>query len=243
MIDIHCHIMPGVDDGSGNMSDSTEMALLAYKSGTKKIIVTPHCNTDPPRRNFWDSEMENKFTSLQTQLKTENIPIEIFRGQELFLSGGFIDGLRQGRFITLNSSAYVLAELDIRESASSAYSKLNRLVSEGYVPIVAHPERYKFVQEQHDAICRIKETGSLIQVNKGSLKGSFGFHAHKTAIEIIDTRQADFIAGDAHSQYSRTPVLADVHEFICEKFSSDYADFLVKYNPQRVLDNEEIYGY
>ncbi|MBQ7122238.1 MAG: hypothetical protein IJO03_08275 [Clostridia bacterium] len=243
MIDIHCHIMPGVDDGSGNMSDSTEMAQLAYKSGTKKIIVTPHCNVDPHRRNFWDSEMESRFLSLQAQLRLKNIPVEIFRGQEIFLSGGFIDGLRQGRFITLNGSAYVLAELDFRESAPNAYSKLHRLASEGYVPVVAHPERYEFVQEQHDAIYKIKETGSLIQVNKGSLKGSFGFHAQKKSFEIIDTRQADFIAGDAHSQYSRTPVLADVHEFICERFSSEYADFLVKHNPQRVLDNERIYGY
>lgn len=243
MVDIHCHIMPGVDDGSGNMSDSTEMAQLASKLGTRKIIVTPHCNVNSRRRNCWDSEMENKFISLQSQLMAKNIPVEIFRGQEVFLSGGFMDGLNQGKFITLNGSAYVLAELDIRESAATAYSKLHRLVSEGYIPIVAHPERYEFVQEQHDAIYKIKETGSLIQVNKGSIKGSFGFRAQKASLEIIDTRQADFIASDAHSQYSRTPVLADVHEFICEKFSSEYADFLVKHNPHRVLVNEKIYGF
>ena len=243
MIDVHCHILPGVDDGSGNMSDSTEMARLASRFGTKKIIVTPHCNIDSRRRNCWDSEMENKFAALQLQLSQKNIPVEIFRGQELFLSGGFMDGLKQGKFITLNGSAYVLAELDIRESASAAYSKLHRLVSEGYIPILAHPERYGFVYEQKDAIYRIKETGSLIQVNKGSLKGSFGYRVQKAALEIIDTRQADFIASDAHSQYSRTPVLSGVHEFICENFSSEYADFLVKHNPARVIANEKIYGF
>lgn len=243
MVDIHCHILPGVDDGSGNMSDSIEMAQLAARQGTKKIIVTPHCNADSHKRNCWDSEMENKFVSLQLQLKQKNIPIEIFPGQEIFLSGGFIDGIKQGKFITLNNSAYVLVELDIRESAAAAYSKLHRIISEGFIPILAHPERYEFVHEQNDAIYKIKETGSLIQVNKGSIKGSFGFRAQKAALEIIDTRQADFIASDAHSQYSRTPVLAGVHEFICEKFSSEYADFLIKHNPVRVIANEKIYGF
>lgn len=243
MIDIHCHIMPGVDDGSGNMSDSTEMALLAARQGTKKIVVTPHCNIRSVNKNCWDSEMENKFLTLQTRLKEKNIPIEIFRGQEVLLSGGFMDGLRQRKFITLNGSAYVLAEFDMRESAAVAYGKLHQLVSEGYVPIVAHPERYGFVHEQRDAIYKIKETGSLIQVNKGSIKGSFGFEIQKIALEIIDTRQADFVASDAHSQYSRTPFLADVHEFICEKFSSEYADFLLKHNPYKVIGNEKIYGF
>lgn len=243
VIDIHCHILPGVDDGSGNMSDSTEMAQLAFKTGTKKIIVTPHCNIDPRRKNCWDSETENRFAALRQQLSQKNIPVEIFRGQEIFLSGGFMDGLKQGNFITLNGSAYVLAELDIRESAAAAYSKLHRMISEGYIPILAHPERYGFVHEQKDAIYKIKETGCLIQVNKGSIKGSFGFRAQKAALEIIDTRQADFIASDAHSQYSRTPVLSGVHEFICEKFSSEYADFLIRYNPERVIANEKIYGF
>lgn len=243
MIDIHCHIMPGVDDGSGNLSDSAEMAQLAARHGTKKIIVTPHCNIHSGERNYWDSEMENKFISLQARLREKNIPVEVFRGQEVFLSGSFMDGLRQKRFLTLNCSNYLLAEFDMRESAAVAYSKLHQLVSEGYTPIVAHPERYRFVHEQRDAIYRIKETGSLIQVNKGSLKGSFGFGIQKIALDIIETRQADFVASDAHSQYSRTPVLADVHEFICEKFSSEYADFLLKQNPLRVIANEKIYGF
>ncbi len=243
MIDIHCHIMPGVDDGSGNMSDSVEMAQLAAKSGIKSIIVTPHCNTHSGNRNFWDSEMESRFLLLQSKVSEKGIATELLRGQELFLTGGFMDGLNQGRFITLNGSVYVLVEFDMRESAPVAYGKLHQLVSEGYVPVVAHPERYRFVHEQRDAIYKIKETGSLMQVNKGSINGSFGFTSQKLAHEIIGRRLADFIASDAHSQYSRTPIMSDIHEYICEKFSPDYANFLLRQNPRRVIRNEKIYGF
>ena len=82
-----------------------------------------------------------------------------------------------------------------------------------------------------------------MQVNKGSINGSFGFTSQKLAHEIIGRRLADFIASDAHSQYSRTPIMSDIHEYICEKFSPDYANFLLRQNPRRVIRNEKIYGF
>ena len=119
-------------------------------------------------------------------------------------------------------------------------SKLEKLISCGYVPVVAHPERYGFIIENPDAVRKIRSAGGLIQVNSCSLIGEFGRVIQKTANGITGNGLADFIASDAHSQYSRTPSLARVHELICENLSYDYADFLFRINPLKVLNNEII---
>ena len=92
-------------------------------------------------------------------------------------------------------------------------------------------------------IYRIKEMGCLTQINKGSLKGRFGYRTMKRAFEILENHDADFIASDGHSQYSRTPYLADAYEIVSERFSSDYADFLLNHNPQKVIKNEKVYAF
>lgn len=240
MFDIHCHILPGVDDGSGNLSDSIEMAQLAAESGTKGIIATPHCNIPDMFDNYWNCELEKKIRELQSALNKSKIPIEVYTGQETFLSNHFEAHLEKGDFITLNNSRYMLVEFDFRIDEASAVSRLERLVAEGYVPVVAHPERYGFVIENPNAIKRIRSMGCLVQLNAGSLMGDFGLYIQRTANVIAQNRLADFAASDAHSQYSRTPNLADVHELICENLSYDYAEVLVKVNPLKVLGNEII---
>lgn len=240
MFDIHCHILPGVDDGSGNLSDSIEMAQLAAELGTKGIIATPHCNIPGMFDNYWNSELANRIRELQSIFEQRKIPVTVYPGQEVFLSKHFEAHLEKGDFITLNNSRYMLVELDFRIDEASAVSRLERLVAEGYVPVVAHPERYGFVIENPKVINKIRSSGCLVQLNAGSFTGDFGSYISKTANMIVQNRFADFIASDAHSQYSRTPNLADVHELICENFSYDYADVLFKINPLKALDNEII---
>lgn len=243
MIDIHCHILPGKDDGAGNMSDAIEMAEHAASSGIKSIIVTPHCNIPGSYHNYWNYFLEEDVKTLQNEIRKRKISLDIFPGQEVYLASGFSELLRQGKFIGLNNSRYLLVEFSQSERADVAYRKLQQVISEGYVPIVAHPERYGFVNEQQEAIYRMKDLGALLQVNRGSIKGAFGKTVMKKAYEIISTFQADFVASDAHSQYSRTPYLADVHEFISEEISADYGDVLVSVNPDKVLNNEKIYSF
>ena len=243
MIDIHCHILPGVDDGAGNISDALEMAELAASSGIKSIIVTPHCNIPGSYHNYWNYFISEDVQNLKNEIRKRKINLAIYPGQEVFLAPGFVDLLKKGEFIGLNESRYMLVEFSMRERADVAYRKLQQVIAEGYVPVVAHPERYGFVTEQQEAVYRMKDLGALLQVNRGSIKGAFGKTVMKKANEIILTYQADFVASDAHSQYSRTPYLADIHEFISEEISVEYGDWLFKVNPQRVINNEEIYSF
>lgn len=240
MIDIHCHILSGTDDGSGTMRDSIEMAQIAQVSGVCGVIATPHSNLPGDPKNFWSAEMESRVTTLQMNLRRLGVNISLYPGQEIFLSSGYMEKLRDGMLIGLNHSRYLLVEFDMQEKAWSAYRKLQQISAEGYVPVVAHPERYGFVQEDMDAAIRIKEVGGLLQLNKGSLKGGFGRRAMTSAHRILKQHMADFIASDAHSPYRRTPFLAEIHEMISEQYSYEYAELLLKTNPTKVINNLEI---
>lgn len=240
MTDIHCHILYGVDDGSGDMADSLEMAQLAAENGTKAICATPHCNMPHYFENSWSTQLEQKLSDFQRKLDDRGIKLKVYSGQEIYLEEGFLQLLKRNELITLNRSRYALAELDFYERADEAYKKISSLVSEGYVPIVAHPERYAFVAEDEGAVKKLRRLGALIQINSGSLSGSFGKTPAAVADGILHGRLADFVASDAHSQYSRTPDLSQAHEYVCENFSYDYADVLFRTNPQCVINNDEI---
>lgn len=243
MTDIHCHILFGLDDGSAGLDESVKMASLAYSGGTRRIIATPHCNIPDSYRNYWNDDINDRLLALRHAVEKEGIDIKIYPGNEIFCAGRFISLLKHGALRTLNDSRYALVEFDFDEYSASAYMKLEQLAAEGYVPVVAHPERYGFTAEEPDAVMRLKDIGCLLQVNKGSLKGAFGYEARRTALRIMDERLADFVASDAHSPYMRTPYLADADEMISEMYSDDYARLVLWDNPAAVIEDKKILAF
>lgn len=240
MYDLHCHIMFGVDDGADSAEESIRMARIACESGTKGIAATPHCNISEFNRNEWTAEFTRKIIMLNSTLAELDIPVKIYPGQEIFCGEDVTALLKSGNLLTLNGSGYVLVEFDFGEYSDTVYSKLGEIISAGYVPIVAHPERYGFVQEDKDAPLRMKKMGCLLQLNKGSFKGGFGRGAYVSSSAMLEKGLADIVASDAHGPFVRTPFLADAHEFISERFSSEYADILFKSNPKKILKNKMI---
>ena len=240
MVDIHCHILPGFDDGSDNIEESLRMARIAAGGGTKAIIVTPHSNIPDSYQNYLDKEYVDTFKELKAKIKEAKIPLEIYPGHEIFAAEDFVEQIKKRKLLTLCDSDYPLVEFGFRERSESVYEKLQLLVAEGFTPIIAHPERYAFVAEDRSAALRLKKIGCLLQVNKGSLKNKFGTNAYDVAQALIRREVADFVASDAHSPYMRTPYLADVHEIISELHSEQYADLLLNINPEKVLKNEKI---
>lgn len=240
MIDIHCHILPGLDDGSDNLEESLRMARFAVDGGTSAIIVTPHSNIPESFQNHFGKHYTETFLELKSALKAENIPLKIYPGHEIFFDGNIIEPIKKRRLLTLAGSDYPLVEFDFTEDAESVYTKLRILVAEGLTPVVAHPERYAFVAEDDFAPYRLKAIGCLLQLNKGSLKGNFGRSAYIASNNIIKNELADFVASDAHSPYMRTPCLADAYEIISEIHSEEYADLLLNINPAFVLQNQKI---
>lgn len=243
MIDIHCHILNNLDDGSGSLEESVAMAKIARESGTDIIVATPHTNVSRSSPNYISKEITDRVLLLQKALEEKNIKVKILLGQEIFCNDRTADLFAEGKLITLNNSKYPLIEFDFLEYSDSVYNKLEKIIAQGYKPIVAHPERYKFTREDDKAIYKLKNMGCLLQVNKGSIVGAFGRNAEYVAHRLLDKRLADFVASDAHSPYMRTPYMANVHELICEDYSSDYADFLFEDNPKAVLENKKVYSF
>ena len=243
MFDIHSHIIYGVDDGAQSLEEAVKIVENAVLHGTKGLAATPHTNVPGSFENFWGPELLERVKALRSALKENYIDVQIFCGQEIFCTSQAIDYLKSGKVITLNNSRYPLVEFDFYEYSDSVYSKLEKIISEGYVPVVAHPERYAFVSEDENAAIKLKKLGCLLQVNKGSLTGSFGENAFYASRRLLEERLADVIASDAHSPYIRTTNLIHAHELVSEEYSPDYADVLFEINPKMILQNREIINY
>lgn len=235
MYDIHCHVLYGVDDGADTFDESLEMLRLAYEGGSVGVVATPHNNPKAKYNSRWDSDSCEKLRLLREELKKEEIPLEIYTGHEILCTGDFIDKLKSGEVVTLNNSRFPLVEFLFNERSEDVYRKLGLLLAEGYIPVVAHPERYAFIKESPDAAKKLREMGCLLQINKSSLMGKFGATVKSIAVSMISRELACVVASDGHSPYSRTPYLGDVHEYISERWSTAYADTLLCKNPEAII--------
>ena len=243
MIDIHCHILYGVDDGAYCLSESVEMARIAYEGGTRQIIATPHANTPDSDGNAWGERFEKKLGTLNEKLRAEQIPLTIYPGQEVFAAGDLPALLKKGEIIPLNGSRYLLVEFDFYARSDEILDHCDELLSCGVVPVVAHPERYEAMKENEQLAYRLKKKDCLLQLNSGSLFGAFGRSAQSTAHGLLADSMADLIASDAHSPYERTPYMADAHEMVSEMYSLDYAEFLFRENPDLLLRDKKIKAF
>lgn len=235
MIDLHSHILPGLDDGAQNLQESLAIARMAVDSGITAMVATPHCSDD--RRQ----EVYEAWLLLRDALKEDGIPLRLFMGMEIFGTPETARMLYDGQLLTLNSSRYPLIEFSFRSDGEEETRILEDVCKAGFRPVVAHPERYLYVQENPAFIDRWYRMGCLMQVNRGSLVGRFGHHARSMAAELISRGFATAIASDAHGVRMRTPWMADIKKLLAQEFSGAYARMLLRDNPKKIIKNEDIH--
>ena len=242
MVDIHSHILPGVDDGSRSIDESRRMLLAAAEGGTQVICATPHFDRRAGYANFASDELEGRFAALCRMAERERIPVRIARGMEVLAEDDLPELLSDGLVWTLAGTRYILAEFRIREDPAFCADVLWRTAKAGYMPVVAHPERYRFVQDRPQTAYEWCRSGFGLQINRGSITGSFGEAARVTALRLIGHGLAACIASDAHGADRRTAGMADVKRIVKEEFGADHADLLFEDNPQRMLAGRELMG-
>lgn len=240
MIDIHCHLLPGVDDGSQTLEESCMMAEIAIDSGVKTLVTTPHCNYPGEDPNFFSRDLAGVYTNLKAELAKRGLDINLYFGMEVFGSMDVAALLREKKVVSLNNTRYVLIEFYFNDDPARVLFVLQQVIRAGYVPVIAHPERYRFMRPDHSTIFDMLDMGCLFQINRGSIRGVFGREIQDTALKMLDHGFADFVASDSHSPFHRTPYLFDVYEFICDNFSKSYAAKLLYENPAKLLANESI---
>lgn len=240
MIDLHCHILPGVDDGAATLSDACSMARMAVESGVRTIVATPHCNNPGRPGNFRDEAFFSRLHTFQDALQAAQIPLQILPGAEVLAQPNVLRLLRQGQLMTLNGSRYLLIEFCFGESEQVLRTVLAEIAGAGYTPVLAHPERYDCVQENPMLIAEWFRMGYLIQLNKGSILGRLGRPARQAAIWILNRGLAHMIASDAHSPLVRTTSMDALRDFLEEHYPPEYIKILLEDNPNRVIHDRPI---
>ena len=234
MIDLHSHILPGLDDGAQSLEDSVAMARLAVDSGITAMVATPHC-ADDRRRETYDS-----WLFLRDVLHECRIPLELYLGMEIFGTPDTARMLREGQLYTLNGSQYPLIEFAFRTDCTEETRILESVCNAGFHPIVAHPERYAFVQQVPEIMNEWFQMGCLFQINRGSLMGRFGSEPRHMAMELVKRGFACAVASDGHSPRMRTPWMADVHQMLSREVSPAAAEILLMENPASILRNQPL---
>ena len=240
MIDIHTHILPGVDDGAADYDVSIVMAQAAQECGVTDMIATPHSNQRSRYENYVSEDLENRMVILRSALKKAEIHVNIHEGMEIFGTPDLPRLLRAGKVRTLAGSRYLLVEFAFREDPFFMENLLQQLRAEGVEPIVAHPERYIALQDMPELLFDWRERGIWLQANKGSFFGAFGHGARRTAQLMLSNDLITIIASDAHGAERRTPDLSRIQEMITMEFSHRRASRLLENNPRRILCDEPL---
>ena len=187
MIDFHSHILPGIDDGSKNLEQSIAMVNEAKKVGFTKIISTSHY-----MENYYECNEKNRKELLEQVQKNVN-GIELCLGNEIYITNNIIELLQNGQASSINGTKYVLFEFPlITTRPMNDKEVIYRLVENGYIPIIAHPERYPFIQENPDYLFELEEMGALFQANYGSIIGMYGLKAKKTLKILLKNNCQNF---------------------------------------------------
>lgn len=240
MIDLHSHILPNIDDGSRSLEESIKIIKQAVSNGVTDIIVTPHFILGS---SYNKEKKENKklLAELQEKVKNENIDINLYLGNEIFVDIEMVSLLTKKKISSLNDTRYVLFELPMNNEYKNIRKTLFDLQSAGYIPVIAHPERYRVIKENPKLVEELKEAGAVFQSNIGSLLGRYGKEAKKTLEILLKHEAITFLASDIH--HSRDTFYEDIPKLkkILKKIiSDDYVEELFETNGRKVLNNEKI---
>ena len=234
VIDIHSHILPGIDDGARDWNMSCEMLDIAWKQGIRKIIATPHFM--PGGKNSDVSVIREAAEKLQSYADRKSYDMQIYTGNEIYYHDEVPELLEAGRILTMADSSYVLVEFAPLDDYRYIRNSLAKLQAEGYSPIIAHVERYESVcKKPFDRIKELREMGVMIQVNASTIERKMGWKLQMMMISMLKKQLIDLIGTDAHSSGGRSPRIEKCCDIIRKKCSEKYANKLLYRNAEKYI--------
>lgn len=237
-IDIHSHILPGIDDGAGTMEESVQMLKRAAQEGISEIIVTPHFHYR--RGHAAPQKVQTVLAELQDVIKKENIKIRLYAGNELYYTHELLEIVKNGEALTMAGTDYVLLEFSAETEKRRIQNAVYDFLSEGYLPIVAHIERYQAFAENQEFAEELSKMGAYYQVNADSLSGKFGWKMKHFARHMVQSGLVQFVATDAHDLKHRLPVYGKAEEWMRKKIGEFETQQLLVENPKKLLQNQII---
>lgn len=237
--DVHTHVLPGVDDGAPTEEYALQMLRNAAASDVKMLAVTPHCNRpDQKRRNYMDDGLRERFWQLQQAAK--DVPVQLVLGAEVLADESLPCLLQEKKLPTINGGRYLLTEFPFDASPEFFIDILQCIRALGYIPLVAHPERYASVCKMPQIVVPWLEMGCHLQMTGGSITGEYGKTVQRTATFLLQRDLVACIASDAHGLRHRSNFLLDVYDHLSLRYSKHYAQCLLYENPMGICCDSDI---
>lgn len=238
MIDIHCHILPGLDDGAKTLEDTIEMARAAMNEGIHTIIATPHHKNskyDNPKAGIL-----SKVKEINNALYSAKIDVEVLPGQEVRIYGEVIEDLESDMILPLNNTQYLFIELPSGHVPGYTERLLFDLQLKGIIPVIVHPERNQEIIEKPDVLYNLVRKGALTQITASSVSGYFGKKIRNFSFQLIEANLTHFIASDAHNVGSRGFKISEAMNLIESKYGSDLVYFFQE-NAELLIQGDNIF--
>jgi protein-tyrosine phosphatase len=236
MIDLHCHILPGIDDGAVDIEMSLQMARMLIDDGVGAVVCTPHIL--PGLYHNSGSQIRAATADLRSALARSGLRLELYSGADAHIGVDFVAKLKSAEILTLADSRYVLVELPQHVGPALLRQFFFQLMTAGYVPVLSHPERLQWIEHQYGVIENLVHAGVWIQITSGSLLGEFGRSARYWAERMLDEGNVHLLATDAHDAKLRPPNLKRGRDAAAQRVGEREANHLVHTRPLGILANE-----
>ena len=234
MIDIHCHLLYGVDDGPDTIEESIKMLKIAEEQGVTDIILTPHY-----RRGMFKYDKEQILKNKKELDKyAEEIGICLHLGTEFHVNGNILEYLENGRCLTLADSEYVLTEYEYETEYSYIFKMTQELLRHGYIPVIAHVERYRCLVKEPKHLDELQEIGAWVQMNAGAIIGEDGWGVKNFCKKVLKNGWVDVVGSDSHDIKKRACYLEDCYDYITDKYGEKLAHRLMTKNPMNIIQGE-----
>ena len=242
-VDIHCHILPGVDDGAADIAQTQKMLRMAAAEGICEIVTTPHYKMGRNRRNASKERIAELVQELQRWLADEGINIQLYTGNEILYSYE-IDHLLEAQAVcTLADSSYVLVEFSPGDEFTYIKNGVQKILMAGFVPVVAHIERYEVLRKRQEYVEELVEMGAYMQVNASSIIGKAGWSVKRCVVRWIRDELVHIIASDAHDDKKRAPIMNKAAQIVERKFGVHKVMNLFYKNPKAILQGKTAQEY
>ena len=237
MLDLHCHLLPGIDDGAVDLDMALEMARMAVADGITTVACTPHIY--PGMYDNTGDGIRAAITALRLELASRDIDLQLVEGADVHLDQGLADSIRAGRIPTLAGSRYLLLEPPHHVAPPRFEDTVFQLMVAGYVPVITHPERLSWIEGHYEVFQRLVKAGSWMQITAGSVTGRFGKRPRYWAERMLDEHLVHILATDAHHPRRRPPLLAEGRDAVANRVGEQEATHMVVTRPQGIVDNLE----
>jgi protein-tyrosine phosphatase len=236
VLDLHCHMLPGIDDGAPDLGVALAMARMAAGDGITTVACTPHIY--PGLYENTAAGIAAAIAALRTELSAAGIALDLAIGADTHLTPDLVAGLRGGRIPTLGGSRYFLFEPPHHVEPPHFEDSVFAVMAAGYVPVITHPERLTWIEDRYAVFPRLARAGAWMQVTAGSVTGRFGRRPRYWAERMLDEGVVHILATDSHHVDRRPPLLAEAREAAVRRLGAGEATHLVLTRPQCILDNQ-----